>query len=172
MTRLMNLAVDTMSTETLENELRTLGIRLPRTNSSAGTKNSDARRPYFEFCSSKNERILVGRGGVDNHQTSFKIGKGNDHWLHVKDAPGAHVLVPVKRGAQPHPDTLMDAGALAVHYSKFRGDTGALVSHTQRKYVRPVTGGKAGLVTIQKEKVMMVDELEQRLKRLFEQRVV
>ncbi|MGB0648109.1 MAG: NFACT family protein, partial [Bradymonadia bacterium] len=101
MIRLMDLPVDTMASETLELELRQLGVRLPRTSSSASARNTDVRRPYLEFKSGKGERILVGRGGIDNHQTSFKVGKGNDHWLHVKDAPGAHVLVPVKRGEQP-----------------------------------------------------------------------
>lgn len=171
LSKLMSLPLETLSADTLEQALRRLGIRLPPSSQATNKKSNELRRPYFEFTSGKGERILVGRGGVDNHETSFKIGKGNDHWLHVKDAPGSHVLVPVKRGVDPHPDTILDAGVLAIHYSKLRGDAAALISHTQRKYVRPVTGGKAGLVTIQKEKVIAIDDFEQRLKRLFENRM-
>ena len=40
-----------------------------------------------DLSSVREEAILVGRGGVDNHETTFKHAKGNDFWLHVRDAP-------------------------------------------------------------------------------------
>ena len=173
-TRLGQLAMlssETLDLDEIDRALRSLKIKSVQTPAQIKVKTSGVRQPYFEFVSHQGERILVGRGGTDNHQTSFKVGKGNDHWFHVKDAPGAHVLVPVHRGKEPHPETIMDAMALALHYSKLRDETDALVSHTQRKHVRPVVGGKAGLVTVHSEKVKVVQQLDIRIKRLFEQRV-
>ena len=155
--------------ETLQSELRKLGVRL-RQLSAGSSKRPKERKPYHEFWSIQSERIYVGRGGIDNHQTTFRIGKGNDHWLHVKDAPGAHVIIPVAKGTAPHPDTILDALALAVHYSKLRGEPDAWVTHTQRKYVRPVPGGSPGRVIVQSEKVKQVSGLAMRITRLFEER--
>lgn len=172
LSRLDTLSAEALSGDVIESALRNLKIKPAQTPAQVKAKALKVRQPYFEFRSQKGERILVGRGGVDNHQTSFKIGKGNDHWFHVKDAPGAHVLVPVHRGKEPHPETIKDALALALHYSKLRGEYDALVTHTQRKYVRPVVGGKAGLVTVQNEKVKPVDQQDARIKRLFTDRDV
>jgi predicted ribosome quality control (RQC) complex YloA/Tae2 family protein len=170
LTRLNTLTVESCTVDEIELALRKLKIKPAQTPVQAKSKNSSIRLPYFEFFSQQGERIFVGRGGTDNHQTSFKVGKGNDHWFHVKDAPGAHVLVPVRKGKEPHPETIKDALALALHYSKLRDEHDALVTHTQRKHVRPVVGGKAGLVTVQSEKVKPVDQLQTRIKRLFEDR--
>ena len=153
-----------------ENALRKLGVRLPQARTVGRSSATEDRKPYHEFISIRSERILVGRGGTDNHQTTFRVGKGNDHWLHVKDAPGAHVLVPVTKGQTPHPETILDALALAVHYSKLRGEPDAWVTHTQRKYVRPIPGGPAGRVIVQSEKVKQVSQLPQRISRLFNDR--
>ena len=63
--------------ETLQSELRKLGVR-PRQLSAGSSNRPKERKPYHEFRSIQSERIYVGRGGTDNHQTTFRIGKGNE----------------------------------------------------------------------------------------------
>lgn len=156
--------------ELLSIELGKIGVKQPQSVSKQSSGRQSKRKPYHEFFSVKDERILVGRGGTDNHETTFRVAKGNDLWLHVKDAPGAHVIVPIKKGKAPHQETLTDAVALAIHYSKLRGEPNVMVSLTQRKYVRPVPNGPAGRVTIQSEKTRQVQDMDARLRRLFERR--
>ena len=109
------------------------------------------------------------RGGTDNHETTFKHAKGNDFWLHVRDAPGAHVIVPKpKRGHDPHQETLLDAAALAGHYSRLRGEPGIDVTVTQRKHVRAVKGGAPGRVTLAAAKTIVCHDVDDRINRLFE----
>ncbi len=126
------------------------------------------RVPYREFQSSRGERILVGRGGVDNHTLTFRFARGNDHWLHVRDSPGAHVVVLVGKGAEPHPETLLDAAALAAHHSDLRGEPVVDVSHTLRKHVRAVKGAP-GRVTLASAKTLTVTGVPARIERLYAQ---
>jgi predicted ribosome quality control (RQC) complex YloA/Tae2 family protein len=114
------------------------------------------------------ERILVGRGGVDNHALTFRVARGNDMWLHVRDSPGAHVVVPQPaRGREPHPETLLDAAALAVHHSDLRGEPAAEVTLTQRKHVRAITGGPPGRVTVAGGRTLTVTDVPARVERLY-----
>ena len=162
---------ETLDNDALEGRLVRLGLSsrqgLPR-----GTKSkAPTRRPYRLFTSGHAQRILVGRGGADNHQTTFHVARGNDHWFHVRDAPGAHVVVPLPaRSDEPHPETLRDAAALAVHHSDLRGETVVDVTHTRRKHVHPIKGGAPGRVRVSKMKTLTVTDIESRIQRLYAQR--
>lgn len=124
------------------------------------------RLPYRPYTSVAGEEIRVGRGGVDNHTTTFHHARGNDRWLHVRDTAGAHVIIPVAKGKEPHPETVRDAAALAIHHSKLRGEPGAEVMITERKHVHPVTGGAPGLVTVAASRTVTVGDLAERVARL------
>ena len=126
------------------------------------------RTPFRPFVSRAGERVLVGRGGADNHALTFRVARGNDHWLHVRDAAGAHVVVPLPtRGREPHPETLIDAAALAVHHSKLRGEGAADVTHTRRKHVRAVAGGPPGRVFVADARAIHVADIAARIERLY-----
>lgn len=161
--RLDAVAAAAESAEALEAALRAAGLL--RARQTAGTKHEQPRRkPYREWLSRQGERILVGRGGADNHVTTFQIARGNDHWLHVRDAPGAHVIVPEPaRGRDPHPETLLDAAALAVHGSDLRGERVVDVMCTRRKHVRAVKGAGPGRVTVAAAKSLTVADAEVRV---------
>jgi predicted ribosome quality control (RQC) complex YloA/Tae2 family protein len=114
------------------------------------------------------ERILVGRGGADNHALTFRIARGNDFWLHVRDAPGAHVVVPLPaRGRAPHPETLLDAAALALHHSDLRGEKLGDITVTERKHVRAAPGGPPGRVTLAAARTLTVTDPAARIERLY-----
>lgn len=146
--------------------LRKMGLA-PRAPQGPGAAQAP-RLPYRPFVSRAGERILVGRGGVDNHALTFRVARGNDMWLHVRDAPGAHVVVPQPaRGREPHPETLLDAAALAVHHSDLRGEPAAEVTLTQRKHVRAIPGGPPGRVTVAGGRTLTVTDVPARVERLY-----
>lgn len=111
------------------------------------------RRPYRSYLSSQGARILVGRGGVDNHALSFQVARGRDWWLHVRDVPGAHVVLPSPTGAAPSPETLLDAAALAVRHSELKDEPHVEVTVTQRKYIRAVPGSPGRVMLLQSSTV-------------------
>lgn len=144
---------------------------LYRARQAPAQRRDDAPRlPYRPYTSLKGEAIWVGRGGADNHQTTFRHARGNDYWLHVRDAPGSHVIVPT-RGNGPHPETLADAAALAVQHSKLRGEPGVEVMLTQRKHVRAVKGAGPGRVTVADARTVVPDDVPSRIARLSPRRV-
>ncbi len=134
----------------------------------AASKKPEKRLPYRTFISQRDERILVGRGGADNHVLTFRVARGNDLWLHVRDAPGAHVIVPQpSKSVRPHAETVADAAALAAFHSDLRGERAVDVTLTERKHVRAVPGGPPGRVTVSGAKTVAVDDIEARIERLF-----
>lgn len=115
------------------------------------------RKPYHAWISSQGERIYVGRGGADNHALTFHIARGNDWWLHIRDAPGAHVVVPMGKGGEPHPETLRDAAALAARHSDLKDEGVVTVTLTRRKHVRAVPGAAPGRVSLADARTLTVE---------------
>ena len=99
--------------------------------------------------------ILVGKNSRQNEEVTFRRAAPNDLWLHVRDAPGSHVIV--KTGGREAPDaTLRQAAQLAAYYSQARGSTYVDVAYTERRYVRRIKGAGPGLVTHTREKTIRV----------------
>jgi predicted ribosome quality control (RQC) complex YloA/Tae2 family protein len=142
---------------------------MPRPKS-AKQKKAQARLPYWVFWSCQNEKIWVGKGGEDNHQTTFHFARGQDDWIHVRDGAGCHVIIPRQdRNQEPHIETLRDAAALAVHHSKFRGESHVPLYHTQRKHIRPIPNAPAGKVMVADSRTLTAQDVEERIKRLYEE---
>ena len=91
--------------------------------------------------------LLVGRSAARN-DAALRAARGNDWWFHCRDFPGAHVLVR-HRGAQSVPlETLLDAGSLAVFFSKARSAGQADVYYTQVKYLRRIAARGRGAAAV------------------------
>jgi predicted ribosome quality control (RQC) complex YloA/Tae2 family protein len=152
----------------VHSELQRLGVFRAKQKQVRSQKKKHKRKPYRVFWSKEGEEIWVGRGGVDNHATTFQHARGQDHWLHTRNVPGAHVIIPLKyRGHQPHFESIHDAAALAVHHSKLRGEEGVDVYHTERKHVRPIPQGPAGRVMVASSKSVIPLNAAQRVMRLY-----
>jgi len=123
------------------------------------------RPPGLEFRSGP-FTILVGRTAQENDALLRHHVKGNDTWLHARDFPGSHVFVRALPGKSVPLDTLLDAGNLAVLYSKGRGSGKGDVYYTQVKYLRRARGGKAGTVLPTHEKNLRIVLEPSRLQRL------
>ncbi|PJD97291.1 MAG: hypothetical protein CK425_04020 [Parachlamydia sp.] len=91
--------------------------------------------PYHEYTSTKGVKIWVGKGAKENEKLTFSYAKGSDWWLHVRDFPGAHVVIRTLKGQRPDEGTLNDAFQIALAYSKAK-DRGVVdILLTQCKYV-------------------------------------
>lgn len=153
---------------TLEVEaLADRAARLPAPVSPQKKGEPAARVPFREFRSADGARIWVGKGSEDNDFLSFKQARPQDLWLHARGRTGAHVVVPLERNAQVKPEVLLDAAALAVHFSDARGEPRAEVSYLPAKYLRKPKGGRPGQVIYSQEKTMVYVVEPARLARLL-----
>ena len=94
------------------------------------------------------------------------MARGNDLWLHAGTA-GSHVVVRLPPGKTAPLETLLDAAALAVHFSKLPGAGRAEVVYTLRKPVSKFRGAPLGAVTVTGETRLLVDLERARLERLL-----
>lgn len=114
------------------------------------------RLPYHEFLTSTGLSLWVGKSSKDNDALTFKFAKGSDWWLHVRDYPGSHVVLRVKKGEKPDSTSLEEAKLAALNYSKAKGKGEAAICITQCKYVTPMGKGNPGKVQISKHKVEFI----------------
>lgn len=160
-------AADTEATiDEVARQAAAVGARPKRQGQKA---RDEARPPYRAFVSATGRPIWVGRGAKENDRLTFKVARGNDLWVHARGLPGAHVVVPVARGAAVDPETLLDACALAAHYSGAKGEAVAEIAHTQVRHVRKPKGSTPGAVLYVQEKVLPYRHDPARIERLLAQ---
>jgi predicted ribosome quality control (RQC) complex YloA/Tae2 family protein len=99
--------------------------------------------------------ILVGRNSAQNEEVTFRRAGPSDLWLHAHDVPGAHVVI--RCGDVPvAEETLLRAARLAAYYSANRHQPRVQVDYTPRRYVRPIKGGRPGMVTYREGRTLVV----------------
>lgn len=132
-----------------------------------GARAEAVRVPYLEYRGVGGARILVGRGAADNDRLTLQVARPQDVWLHARGVPGAHVVVPLAKGASVTPEVLVDAATLAAHHSDARGEAVVDVQWAERRYVRKPRKSAAGAVTLERERVMSLRVEPARLRRLL-----
>ena len=110
--------------------------------------------------------ILVGRDANENDELLRHHVKGNDMWLHTRDCPGGYVFIKYRAGKTIPLEILLDAGNLAVYFSKARSNGKADLYYTEVKHLRRAKNGPKGLVLPSHEKNLCVTLDSARLKRL------
>jgi len=117
---------------------------------------------------SRGFEILIGRNARENDELLRKQVRGNDTWLHSRDYPGGYVFIRCPRGKTIPLDVLLDAGNLALHYSKAREEEKLDMHYTQVKYLRRVKNGPRGLVIPTQEKNLLIQRDDQRLQKILD----
>ncbi len=112
-------------------------------------------KPYRIFESPGGFRVYVGKNARGNDYILSSIAGPDDHWFHVKDNPGSHVILRTGR-ARPSEEDILFAARLALRFSKVASSGKGLVSHTQVKYLRKPAGAPPGMVLVMKEEVIPV----------------
>jgi hypothetical protein len=133
-----------------------------------GPAQDTARRAYRKFVGATGFAILVGRGASQNDALTMRIARPHDLWLHAKGWTGAHVVVPLVKGASCPPDVLVEAAHLAAHFSVGRGESFVDVLYTPRRYVRKTRASAPGEVSVDRERVIVLRRSDDILRKLLE----
>ena len=121
-----------------------------------GNKKVKVTSKPFHFISSDGFHMYVGKNNFQNEELTFQFAVGNDWWFHAKGIPGSHVVV--KNGGKEMPDaTFEEAGRLAAHFSKARGQEKVEIDYIEKKHVKKPGGGKPGFVVYYTNYSMMID---------------
>lgn len=132
-------------------------------------KAAKARRPSLPrgFRSRDGLEILVGRNNRQNEELTFGIASPHDLWFHVRNLPGAHVILRCTRRENPPETSLFEAALLAVHFSRAREGTKVAVDYTERKHVRKRPGGRPGAVHYERFRTLIMDPEPDLIQRLL-----
>ncbi len=124
-----------------------------------GVKRDDQPRlPYREHTLSTGLTIYIGRDGSDNDRTTFEFARPYELWFHTQQCPGSHVVMKFpNKSFEPSPKEIAETAAIAAWHSKAKNDSAVPVVYTPRKYVRKPRKAKPGLVTVEREKSLMVE---------------
>jgi len=131
-------------------------------------KDADAR-PGLTFQSGP-FTLWVGRNAKENDGLLRRYVRGNDLWLHTRDVPGGYVFIRAVKGKTIPLETLLDAGTLAVVYSKAKDEGRADLYYTHVKYLRRAQNGPLGTVLPTQEKNLTITVDRARLERLHRDR--
>jgi predicted ribosome quality control (RQC) complex YloA/Tae2 family protein len=142
--------------EALRMELENLGL-MPRSTVMAGKRTVQRRSPYRVFKTSGGWDVWVGKSNIDNDELTFKKANKDDYWFHAWQAAGSHTVLHLPdRKAVPDRRTLLEAAALAAHFSKARTSSKVPIIYTRVKNVRKPRRFPPGKVVVEKEKQLMV----------------
>src|SRR5690606_29239104 len=109
-----------------------------------------------QFVSSDGLKIWVGRNNRQNDMLTMHRAKPDDMWFHVRQMPGAHVIVQTG-GLTPLPEqTLLEAAHLAAYYSSARSSSRVPVDYTLRKHVRKPKSARPGMVIYDNQRTVYV----------------
>lgn len=128
-------------------------------------KAGDKKRPGLSF-RRKEWLLIVGRDAAENDELLRRHVRGSDLWLHARDYPGSYVFIRSRPGKSVPLETLLDAGNLALFYSKGRNAGEGDLFYTPVKYLRRAKNGPKGLVIPTQEKNLHIKLDEERLREL------
>jgi len=154
----------------IEAELQSAGIateRTPPTASplrSAAAESRDAAKP-LEARTTGGARVLIGRNNRQNERLTLRTARPDDIWLHVKDLPGAHVILQ-PQGEATDAD-LREAAQLAAYFSKARDSSNVAVDWTRVRNVRKPKGARPGMVIYDHHRTVYVSPDAQTVKALL-----
>lgn len=138
----------------MSTDLETL-VALKKTYLRKNKQRIVSRTPGLQF-RSKDFLIMIGRTATENDILLRKYVQGNDYWFHSRDFPGSYVFVKAVRQKSVPLQVMLDAGNLALFYSKGKESGQGDVYYTQVKYLRRAKKGKKGKVIPTQEKNLYI----------------
>jgi predicted ribosome quality control (RQC) complex YloA/Tae2 family protein len=167
-------AADESALDQLAQAARALGVR-GIGSAPSETPNRSARaarhKPYRELRGHNQRTILVGKGAEDNDALTREHARPQDLWLHARDVPGAHVIVPLERNETCPQELLLDAAHLAAHFSDARNQPIVDISYTPKRYVRKPRNAPKGTAQLEREKVLTLHPDPTRLSQLLKSEI-
>jgi len=91
--------------------------------------------------------IFIGKNAIGNDIVTMDMANPADFWFHVRNYPGAHIIIRNEKKLKELPESIiMKAAKLAATHSANK-NAYVDVDYTQKKYVRKPKGAKKGMVT-------------------------
>ncbi|MDR2897350.1 MAG: NFACT RNA binding domain-containing protein, partial [Spirochaetaceae bacterium] len=164
--------LETLSAEfdALNKEQNPLVIRKILRKQNTPKQQTEKKYPGISF-SVDDWLFLVGRTAAENDELLRRHVKGFDMWLHARDWSGSYVFIKNRPGKTIPLEILIDAGTLALFYSKGRKAGKGDLYYTQVKHLRRAKNAPKGTVLPANEKNLFVELDEDRLKRLETHRI-
>jgi predicted ribosome quality control (RQC) complex YloA/Tae2 family protein len=107
---------------------------------------------------SKQFELCAGASAAANEYVTFQLAQPEDLWFHVRDLPGAHVILRrLQRDSEVTPEMILQAAQLAASHSKAKPGLKVTVSFTEKKNVKKIPGAPMGMVSMTKEKSLLVE---------------
>ena len=147
---------DHREVESLLLRLQNLGlVPTPKSGKLSPRKKKKANRARLRmFLSSEGVEIYAGRNNVENDYILKSVAAKDDLWFHVKDCPGAHVLL--RSNKDTGRISKQEAAQLAAYLSRKKNDVKAEVMYTAIKHVRKLPGMKPGEVSLRQFDCMQI----------------
>lgn len=134
-------------------ELRNAGF--PRQAKQRQQRVKGAGGGPLHFRTARGSEIIVGRNARQNELVTFKLARPRDLWLHVRSAPGSHVVLRAPDSPPDERDVLI-AAQLAAYHSSLRGERQVDVIVAERRWVSHAPGGRIGQALVARERVISV----------------
>ncbi|MBQ4156706.1 MAG: NFACT family protein [Clostridia bacterium] len=106
----------------------------------------------FQYTAPDGTEIFVGRNNLQNEKLTFSA-EPNEWWMHVKDAPGSHVII---KSENPTDETMLFAAKLTAKHSSLSAGSNVPVDYTRRKFVKKPSGSKPGFVIYTHQRTVFV----------------
>ncbi len=148
----LSLALNQPEIAAVRGELDAMGLSSQQKQRTVAPKQARVGQP-LTMRSASGRVILVGRSAKQNEEVTFKLSHPRDLWLHVRNVPGAHVII--RSGGEAVDDaTIQMAAQLAGYHSKLRDEKSVEVLLCERRFVQHAPGGRTGQVVVRNERVI------------------
>jgi predicted ribosome quality control (RQC) complex YloA/Tae2 family protein len=96
----------------------------------------------------------IGKNNIQNEYLTHTYAHKDDYWFHVKDAPGAHVIVQTKALIE---SVQRKACMLAAYFSKLKNSSSIPVDYTRVRHIKKIPGKPGYHVIYTQNKTMYID---------------
>lgn len=138
-------------------------IKAPKTRI---RKKKKQELPHYETFQFDDTLVYVGKNNLQNDYVTWKLGRKQDTWLHVKDLHGSHVII---TQSDPDETLLRDAAMLAAWYSQGRFSSSVPVNYCLVKQLKKIPGNKGSLVSLSTYKTIYIDPDPQHIQALIDE---
>lgn len=123
------------------------------------SKSGEKLLPPRRYLSSDGLLITVGRNNIQNDQLTFRKAAKDDLWLHVKNAPGTHVII--RKDREIPVSTIEEAAGIAAWFSRKAGSMAKVeVDYCPVRNVKKPKGAHPGHVIYDDYSTILIEPLD------------
>lgn len=156
----------TLELEEIRFELIKAGLITDHKKGTKARQKEEASMPHA-FVSSDGFAFYAGKNNRQNDLITLKYANANDIWMHIKDFPGAHVIIKTE-GKEVPGKTLEEAASVAAYLSRSKGADKIPIDYTQRKNVKKPGGAKPGMVIYENYRTIYIKPDKELFERLLD----